>query len=318
MGHRGGRNRGQRPTTQNAPNIGMRCGYDKMFWQSDAYNQRIYMYYRNVIMQIAMNRFRWINLPPTCDERYLEWTLLTEGVATIAFPNAMRGTFYSTRALLKSPPNVYDNYTSWDSVGNNSWRFSCNDKNGVLVWDNCTRMPILEGIDLYATELVHVRRTKQMNRFHQQIPFVLKGPQEKRADMANIVKQVAGGELAILGTNGMETIDVDALQTGVPFIGDKLAADESQVWNRIYTMLGINNNSYKAERQTQDEIRSLEQPNTFVRMAYLDERRRACDELNRRFGNYLDEPIKCVWKQDNESENFNLLRNIKDQAELLE
>lgn len=313
MGHRGGRNRGQQSRPNKQP-----CGrFNQMFWQTDAYNTRLYNYYRNLIMQIAMNRFRWVNLPKTCNARYLERTLLTEGVATIAFPRAMRGTFYSTQAVLTSKPNVYDDYPEWDSFGNNSWRFSCSDENGVLVWDNCTRMPIMDGIDLYAMELVHIRRTKQMNRFHQQIPFVLTGPQNKQSDMSNIIKQVAGGELAILATNGLSDITVDALQTGVPYIGPELASDESQVWNRIYTMLGIDNNSFKAERQTTDEIRSLKEPNTFVRMAYLSERRRACDELNDRFGNYLTGgPIRCEWNQDNESENFNLLRNINDQAEL--
>lgn len=312
MGHRGGRNRGQQSRPNKQP-----CGrFNQMFWQTDAYNNRLYNYYRNLIMQIAMSRFRWVNLPKTCNARYLEWTLLTEGVATIAFPRAMRGTFYSTQAILTSKPNVYDDYPEWDSFGNNSWCFSCSDENGVLVWDNCTRMPIIDGIDLYAMELVHIRRTKQMNRFHQQVPFVLTGPQNKQSDMSNIIKQVAGGELAILATNGLSDITVDALQTGVPYIGPELASDESQVWNRIYTMLGIDNNSFKAERQTTDEIRSLKEPTTFVRMASLSERRHACDELNDRFGNYLDAPIRCEWNQDNESENFNLLRNINDQAEL--
>mgnify|MGYP002678048604 CR=1 FL=1 len=313
MGHRGGRNKGQQPRPNKQP-----CGrFNQMFWQTDAYNNRLYNYYRNLIMQIAMNRFRWVNLPKTCNARFLEWTLLNEGVATIAFPKAMRGTFYTTQAKLKGIPNVYDDYPEWESFGNNSWSFSCSDENGVLVWDNSTRTPIMDGIDLYAMELVHVRRTKQMNRFHQQVPFVLTGPQNKQSDMSNIIKQVAGGELAILATNGLSDIEVNALQTGVPYIGEELASDESQVWNRIYTMLGIDNNSFKAERQTTDEIRSLKEPTTFVRMASLSERRRACDELNDRFENYLtDGPLRCEWNQDNESENFNLLRNINDQAEL--
>lgn len=311
MGRRGGKNR-----TKTTPQV-LTKHYNRNYWGSDAYNDRLYNYYRNVIMQLAMNRFRWVNLPKTCDARFLEWTLLTEGVATIAFPAKMRGSFFSTKAVLTSPPNVYDNPTSWDSFGNRGWKFHCTPQNGVLVYDNCTRMPIMEGIDLYATELVHVRLTKNMNRFHQQIPWILRGPQEKKNDMIQIAKQVAGGELAIITTDGLSNMEVDTLATGVPYLGEQLAADEGQVWNRIYTMLGIDNVPFKTERQTEDEVRAQKTPTEFIKMASLSERRKAANYLNNIFGGYLEKPIKVEWNRDNESINWNFQHNIETQIGLV-
>lgn len=311
MGHRGGKKR-----TNPKPNYFVK-GFNKNYWQSDGYNARLYNYYRNIIMQLAMNRFRWVNLPKTCDARFLEWTLLTQGVATIAFPKKMKGTFFSTQAVIQSPPNVYDNPTKWRSYGNNGWTFNCDGTNGVLVFDNCTRMPILEGIDLYATELVHIRKTKQMNRFHQQVPWILTGPQEKRQDMNNILKQVAGGELAIIATDGLSNMEVKVLSTGVPYLGEQLAADEGQVWNRIYTMLGIDNVPFKSERQTEDEVRAQKTPTEFIKMASLSERRKAADKLNNLFGGYLEAPIKVEWNRDNESVNWNFQHNIETQLDKL-
>lgn len=305
MAHRGGRNKSK-------PNKGVVFrdkGYGLNYWGTQAYNNRLYNYYRNIMLQMATNRYRWINLPKTCNERYLNWVLATEGVATIAFPAKMRGTFFSTKAVINSQPNVYDEYTEWDSFGNNGWRFHVNSKNGVLVYDNSTRFPIMESIDLYATELVHIRMTKNMNRFHQQIPYVLTGPQEKLYDMQQIMKQVAGGELAMIGTNGLDMIKPDTLQTGVPYIGEALASDEQNVWNRVYTMLGIENSPFKAERQTEDEVRAQKSPSQIIRMATLSTLRSACDKLNDRFGNYLDGEISVVWNQDNLSENWNLFHN---------
>lgn len=307
MAKRGGRNRQQNPGCLN------QRAYSSNFWQTDAYNARLFNYYRNLIYQMALSRFRWVGLPKTCDPRFLEWTLLTQGVATIAFPIKMPGKFFSTQAVLEGVPNVYDNYPKWRSFGNNFWNFTCTSKNGVLVWDNNTRMPITDGIDLYADELVHIRRTKQMNRFHQQIPFIIKGPQERKNDMTQLAKQVSGGELAVLATNGVDNIDFDALQTGVPFLGEELAVDETNVWNRIYTMLGIKNSSMKQERQTQDEIQAQENPTTLVKLSCLNERRRAADFINENFGEYLDEPIRVVWAQDNESSNFNFHNDLKQQ-----
>lgn len=309
MSRRGGKRRNQQK--RNAPNCYGTRPRNGMYWESADLNQSIYWYYIDIISRIAMSRFRWLNLPKTCDERFLEWCLCYEGVATIAFPKKMRGTFYSTQAVTNGPINVYDNPSSWRSFGNNGWNFNCDNTNGVLIYDNITRFPVMEGIQLYANELTHIRMTKRINRMHQQVPFILKGPQEKRQDMANLFKQVAGGEPAVLATDGIEQIDYDALQTGVQYLGTELAEDEKNVWDRIYTMLGIENNPFKAERQTEDEIRAQKQPTGLILMSSLGERRKAADKLNDRFGQYLTEPIQVVLRQDNESENWNFMHNIQ-------
>jgi hypothetical protein len=281
-----------------------------MHWQTADINERTYYYYIDIISRIAMSRFRWLNLPKTCDERFLERCLCYQGVATIAFPKKMRGTFYSTQAVTNGPINVYDNPSSWRSFGNNGWHFDCDNTNGVLIYDNITRYPVMEGIELYADELTNIRIVKRMNRNHQKIPWILKGPQEKRQDMANLYKQVDGGEPAIIASNGIESIDVEALITDVPYLGTELAEDERNVWDRIYTMLGIENNPFKAERQTEDEIRAQKQPTGLILMSSLGERRKAADKLNERFGKYLTKPIQVVLRQDNESENWNFMHNI--------
>ena len=319
MSKRGGKTRNKGASSYNTHTM-----RDKMrskqgaFWQSAQLNSRLYMYYRNIITQMAMSRFRWINLPKTCDERYLEWVLTMEGCATIAFPSKMRGTFLSLTAADNGRPNMYGIASSWTAIGDNGTRFNCDRRNGVLIYDNETRFPIMSGIDLYAKELTHIRITKRLNRMHQQIPFILKGPQEKKQDMVNLFKQVAGGEPAILATDGIDAIDYEAMSTGVQFIGEELATDEVNVWNRIYTMLGITNSLFKAERMTEDEIRAQASPTTLIKMNSLQERRKAADMLNERFGEYLDGEIQVVWRQDNESENFNFQHNIETQLRALE
>lgn len=281
------------------------------YWQSQAYNTHLVTMYRNMIMQMAMNRFRWLNLPPTCDARFLEYTLMMEGCATICYPRRLVGQFYSTRCVFQSPPNVYDDYPKWKSVGNNGWSFYADKTSGTLVWDNSTRFPIMVGIETFANQLANIQLTKEMNRFHQRIPWVLKGPKSRENDMRQIVKQVAGGELAMMAYDGFGDIDVDALQTQVPFIGAELAQDEKNTWNSIYHLLGVENTTLKLERQTEDEIHAQKSPTTLVRMASLSERRKAADYLNEHFGKYLKADISVVWNEDNQSENWNLFHNDK-------
>lgn len=314
MAHRGGRNRGAN-TQQYGNRYCKQKGFDKYYWQSDAYNQRLFNYYFNLITQMALSRFKWVGLPKTCDPWFLERTLFFEGVATIAAPAKMPETFFSTKAVIASQPNVYDRPFKWRSYGNDGWSFHVTPKNGVLVWDNTTRMPLAEGVSLYANELVHIQLTKRMNRFHQQIPWILTGPQEKKMDMQNLTKQVSGGELAILATSGIEQVEVKTLNTNVPYIVDQLDEDERQTWDSIYMMLGFDNNPFKAERQTSDEIKAQQTPANAVRNSYLACRREACDDLNAYFGDYFPEPIRCEWNADNESDNFNLMHNAQQLAE---
>lgn len=286
------------------------------YWQTSDYNSALFMMYRQQIIKLAMNRFKWVNLPPTCNERYLEMTLLFQGIATIAFPSKQRGTFYSTQVAQMSPPNVYDNPTKWLSVGNNGWRFKCSNRNGVIVWDNRARYPLMQMVDMWARELVDVRRTKQLNRMHVKTPYLIKCSPEQEQQAENIYKQMAGGEPAIITTTGIENIDIDVIKTDVPYLGEELTAEEINTWQQIYQMLGIENLTFKAERMVQDEVNKRDEPSDLMALDGLNCRREACEQLNNRFGDYLEAPITCVWAKDNISQNFNFMANIKEQLEL--
>lgn len=286
------------------------------YWQTAAYNQALFFTFRDRIISLALSRFKWLNLPSTCDARFLEYTLLNEGCATIAFPRKQPGAFYSTQAVWQGTPNVYDNPTRWNSTGNNGWTFPVNASNGVFIWDNMTRYPIMQQIDVWARELVDVMRTKQMNRMHQRIPFILTGPQEKQYDMVNLYKQVAGGEPAIITTEGVSTIDITALQTGVPYLGEELQAEMNNIWAQIYAMLGIPNMPFKAERQIQDEVTNLSASTELTLLDPLGCRREACEKLNARFGQYLDEPIQVVKNVDWQSDNYAFNMKFSERAKL--
>ena len=286
------------------------------YWQAAENAEGYFIYYRNLILSMAMTRFKWINLPPTCNERYLEYILCTQGCATIATPKHAIGNFYSTQVANSGKMNIYDNPVSWTSFGNNGWCFDCDHSNGVIIYDNITRFPLLYSIEQYARELAQIRITKRINRLHQQIPFILKGPQSKRQDMVNIFKNIAAGEPAILVTNGFDEIEINKIDTQVTYLGEDLAQDESNIWNRIYTMLGLDNSLYKKERQTEDEIQAYASPSNAVALSSLNERRHACDLLNERFGDYLIEPISVVRARDNESDNYNYFENIQTKVKL--
>lgn len=281
------------------------------YWQTADYNTRLFMMFRAEILAMALSRFKWIGLPKTCDERYLELTLILQGQASIAFPRKNKGVWFSTQLAQVSRPNIYDNPTKWRAIGNNGFNFNASWSNGVVVWDNRLRYPLLQKINIWARELVDVVRTKQMNRQHQKIPFVFKVPQEMEQQAANVYKQVSGGEPAIIGVNGMEQMQPEVWMTGVPYIGEELNSEMENIWNEVYQTLGIANQTFKTERMIEDEVKSQREPSQMIRLDSLNCRREAADKLNERFAEYLDHEIKVVWNFDNASDNYNFKHDIK-------
>lgn len=278
------------------------------YWQSSLLNSVNYQMYRNWIISLAVNRYRWTGLPDTCDERYLETTLIMEGVATIAHSDAVG--WVSTKAT-SGRLNVYDNPTSWQSVGNNGWYFDVTPANGVLVWDNRLRTPMWDMIHTYALRLAEYDRVLDINLQQQKVPWIVTGPQEKRLDMENEVKQALGGEPVIIGVKGMENIEWNVLTLPSEMKADQIQSAKARTWNEIYEYLGIANIDSKQERMIEAEVDKNNMPTELRALDGLQARREACDYLNDTFG--LD--IHVYWHEDLESKNYNYTRTIQEVQE---
>lgn len=278
------------------------------FWQSAAMNTQEYIMYQNWILALAMNRFKWEGLPDTCDARYLEWVLATQGYATIALAPDLNQ-WVSTQAT-GGAPNIYDDPTTWRSIGNNGWDFACSPANGVIVWDNMIRYPLWSNINIWARRLADFDRTLDINLAHQKIPFVFTAPQEKVVDLTNVVKQALGGEPAILGYDSLNQCKAELLTQPVDFKGEELQSSKAKLWNEIYTFLGITNLDRKSERMVEAEVSANDIPTEIRMLDPLGSRLRACEYLNKTFG--LD--VNVYWNQPNQSDNYNFLNNLPDMA----
>ena len=279
--------------------------YNDNYWQSAAWNQRSFQMYTQWIGAMAMNRYKWIGLPETCDERYLEFTLLRNNVASIAHPKKMPYTFFSTMANLSGRWNVYDTPIYWESIGNNGWRFNANHKTGVLVYDNRLRLPNWNAVEFFARRLTALDRVEDINMQQQKTPYLITAPRELVNDAKQLYKQIAGGEPAVLGKPTLSNIGIEAINTGVAYLGKNLTDKKLALWDEIYSYFGISHVGQKSERLTSEEVSASNEPSNLMALDGLNARREAAEKLNNRFG--LN--IHVVWRKDNESDMYNFLRN---------
>lgn len=298
--------KGRRGYKQKKP---FRPGQQATYWQTEAYNQQLFNMFQNDLVELALSRFRWVGLPETCNERYLEWTLLTEGAATLAYPSLASDTLLSLKAVQQGAPNMYDEPRAWRAIGaTGKTNFMCNWTNGVWIWENATRYPLMVKINIWARELADIMRTKQINRFHMRMPLVITGPQDRAYDVQNFYKSIATGDPFVLAFDNFSDIQTSATmpERAKEFIGDKLDADWRNTWDAIYRELGIDSMPFKEERMIEDEVNSTMQPTELARLSPLTTRRAACDKLNARFGDKLTEPITVVWARDNITDNYDM------------
>lgn len=288
-----------------------------VYWQSAAYNERIYQGIKTLIENIAFARFRWEGLPDTCDARYLEKTLYYQGIATISAPNvatAKAGKFFSLMCTIQGQPNMYGNPSKWLCLGDNGTQFKADGRTGYYCYDNLTRKPLNGLLNIYARELADIIRTQQIDRMHLKTPYLITAPKGMELTVLNVLKQMLGGEPAIVGNDALSNIDVSVIATNTEFHGQELTAAEANVWNKIYTALGIANLTFKAERQIEDEVRAFKAPTDLMALSPLMCRRQMADYLNKHF----DLRINPVWNVDYESNNYNAVHDLQTTASLFD
>ena len=287
-------------------------------WQTATQNRAWYINYLETLVQLASNRFRWIGLPDSVDSAYLELLLVTQGCAAISFPAKFPGGFMAGHMAMHGKGNVYLRAVKWTQTQPNGSVWQADISQGVPVYENRTRYPIMRMLEIYAQELTDIRLTKQVNRYHQRIPMILAADSDSELDAFNTAKQIGGGEPMILVRKQGWGMKYEALtDKPAPYIGAELTEDERAVWAQVYDLLGIPNVIYKKERQITDEVRAQNEQTSLLRMSALAERRLAADELNRRFyepnalyPKLLDEPISVVYMEDYESVDWNTAHTL--------
>lgn len=290
------------------------------FWQSDNINQRAFFKNLDMLLALAVNRFRWEGLPDTCDARFLEMTLHRQGMATICHDMETPDIWES---LIANPQGEYNKYgipTKWLATGwdPNNTGYEVTPENGELVYYSWTHINTWGALELYARKMAHYERTEDINLTHQHKPWIfVTQDKEQKLEMQNIMVQTLGGEPAIIVNRpGMAMVDgVTAIDTKVPLVVEELARGYQNVFNNALLYLGIPHLAFeKGERMIEDEARANTAPTNIALANCLNARRDACKQLRRldpaRFAD-----LNVYFNDDWESYNYNYEHNIEAQAQ---
>lgn len=255
-----------------------------LFEESALLNNVTYMQYFNRLTELAISMFEWNNLPPTVDPRYIELHLFQNG-SMVYFNDDVVGNL-----CLDCQPNgnfdVYGNPVNRRAYSSyNNYQRDLNADNSIIIWNNYLRTNSIADIKLYSKRLYLLDRIIDVNANAQKTPVLVQGTEKQRLTLLNLYKEFDGNAPFIFGDKNLDLNALKCLNTGAPYVADKIYQLKTQIWNEALTYLGISNiNIQKKERLITDEVTRNQGGTIASRYSRLQARREAVDKINAMFG----------------------------------
>lgn len=263
---------------------------DNAFWQSAKRNSETFHSYYNRLLDIAVNRYDWENLPDTVDPRFLELTIFCEGCA-VFFCDEVMG-FLGLQVMYGGNLDVYHNPIDRTAYASNGYQKRLTNQDSVLIWNNALRTSGLPQLEQYAIRLYEVERAIDTNVKSQKTPVLIRSSENQRLVMQNLYQKYDGNQPFIFGDKNLDIDGIKVLNTQSPFVADKLQLLKRQYWSEAMTFLGVDNvSTEKKERLVGEEVTGNLGAVEVQRLSGLNARQQACDKINRMFG--LNISVKC-------------------------
>lgn len=250
---------------------------------SDRLNRNTFNDYFNRLFELAINMFKWENLPDTVDERFLELALCEKGYC-LYFNDDIMGNLALT-CMIGGELDVYRIPTRRIAFAVNGYQAERTNKDSVLIYNNYLHTPTMQTISLYAERLTAIERAIDVNVNAQKTPIAILTDEKQKRTVEEIYRKYEGNAPVIIGAKNLDLDSVKAITTGAPYVADKLNILKRQIWNEALTFFGIENaNTEKRERLVSDEITSNLGGVQAQRYVMLNAREQAADKINRMFG----------------------------------
>lgn len=264
---------------------------DSMFFESALMNNRTYLQYYNRLTELAISMFEWKNLPDSVDARFLELTLFGDGQAVFFRDDDLdeNGRFLALRSTMNGGFDVYGIPLRRRAFAVNGYQKDLTDKDSVLIYNNYLHLNSMLDVEMFSRRLYNLDRAIDVNANAQKTPILLQCDETELLSLKNLYKKYEGNEPFIFGAKGLDINGIKCIQTGAPYVSDKLYELKTQIWSEALTYLGISNvNTVKKERMITDEVLRNNGGTIASRYSRLESRKQACRKINEMFGLNID------------------------------
>lgn len=279
-------------------------------WQASTKNLQTYRYWRQLFFTAAISRFEWVNLPQGMDSRYLELLLYGWGaVAATRRGDTEVAPYWMGRMSPTSNRDLYNNPNALDIIAPNGYRQRRHANywvkrtgsnqytrkavvmppDAVICWDNLTREPIMQIVELQAQRLAAMDMTVDQHSRALRVPYIIGVEEGGEKNAEEMYNRIDSGQPAIYTfPQGTINVPTQILQTMGKnnYAGSDLLNDELKIVSNVYTMLGIDNNAAAEKKERVQTSETLANNEQFMvqRYSFLKPRKDFCDAINEMYG----------------------------------
>ena len=227
----------------------------------------------------------------------MEYTLFYEGAAIFFKDNDLTernlskneqeegGTYLALQVVLGGDLNVYRVPNNRKAYAVNTYNKKLTVEDSVIIWNNMIRLPEYGRMMFYASKLAQIDRAIDVNVKGQRFPIAILCDETQRLTMKNVYKQYDGNEPFIFGDKNLDLSAIQVVNTGSPYVADKLQQLKNNIWAEAMMCLGIPNSpSEKKERLVANEAKVSQGGTLASRSSRLEMRKMACREINNMWG----------------------------------
>ena len=243
------------------------------------------LYFKN----IAVNMFEWEGFPENVSS-----DLISSDIIENWFYEAGRSVFffdddrygYLCLKVETQGQNVVGKPTKFVANGYGYVK-ELNPDECVLLKNNATSTPTRQLIEYYVAQIADIELVKKLRRNAHKTPMQIETSDETELTAKNIWKKWDAGEPVLYKNKSRsgQSIGVNAVNTDVVYINDKLNDEENTYIANILTLLGITN--YVEDKAERVQSAEVEAQQDYVQQSYLasyEYRQKACDAINKKFG----------------------------------
>jgi hypothetical protein len=243
-----------------------------------------------VLIELAMNRYEWRNLPDEVSGRWLELNVVTRGLAVFFHDDEITNKYVALSGSGYGTLDLQGNYTQYQVWGNGAAFFNQQmpAKDVVPIWGNLLRTNDLDIIDLYAPRLAQFDTSIEINALNARRTKIIPVSENRKLTFDNINRQIVAGNPVVKVTDTVASLlgDWTALDLGIdPDMIVNLDIARDRQWAKVCNLLGINTaNQDKKERLVAAEVSGNNDEIENIRWTGLQARQLAAEQMNDRFG----------------------------------
>lgn len=239
------------------------------------------------LKEIALNVYRWENVPESIDIRFLELCLFNRGYA-VYFDDEILGNL-ALNCAIGGALNVYNIPINRTAYASNGYKRFLTASDSVIIYNNYMHRATYPTIDMYAKRLTQIKRAIDVNITQQKVPKIIQCSRQQQLTFQNMYEQVDNNEPVIILDESADLKAIGVLDNTAPYVADKLNLLYKDLWNQALTFLGVeNSNADKKERLVSDEVGSNYGNVEAQRNVMLNARKQAVKEINDMFGTEIE------------------------------